>query len=204
MTIKAASVELMKPRAISQSLRCFLPPAFAVMTTPAFGYSESGVAIDFAGGFMHPIFGSDHVVAMVAVGLWGAFLGASAIWLLPVVFPLVMALAGALGVLGMPLPGIKTGIAVSAIILGTMVALAATPPLWIAAVLVGAFAVFMAMLMAPSFQSVRMPSPFRWALLWLLEHCISPALRSGLWAVGLPVGSPRASANLLSTTRPFL
>jgi urease accessory protein len=125
MTIKAASVELMKPRAISQSLRCFLPPAFAVMTTPAFAHSESGVAIDFAGGFMHPIFGPDHVVAMVAVGLWGAFLGAPAVWHLPVVFPLVMALAGALGVLGMPLPGIETGIAVSAIILGTMVALGA-------------------------------------------------------------------------------
>src|SRR5215469_6656620 len=116
--------------------------AWTLMSIPAFAHSEKGEAIDFWGGFTHPIFGLDHVVAMVAVGLWGAFLGAPAIWLLPVVFPLVMAIAGALGVLGVPLTGVETGIALSAIALGAMVALAARPPLWIAAVLVGAFAVF--------------------------------------------------------------
>lgn len=79
---------------------------------------------------------------MVAVGLWGAFLGAPAIFVLPVVFPLVMALGGVLGILGVPLPGVEFGIAVSAILLGMMVALAATPPLWVAAIMVGAFAVF--------------------------------------------------------------
>jgi len=115
---------------------------FAIVTTPALAHSENGVAIDFWGGFTHPIFGPDHVIAMVAVGLWGAFLGPPAIWLLPVVFPLVMAFGGALGVAGMPLPGVETGIAISAIIVGGMVAFAAKPPLWIAAVLVGAFAIF--------------------------------------------------------------
>jgi len=84
----------------------------------------------------------DHVIAMVAVGLWGAFLGPPAIWLLPVVFPLVMAVAGAYGVLGLPLHGVETGIALSAIMLGAMVAGAAKPPLWVAALLVGAFAIF--------------------------------------------------------------
>jgi urease accessory protein len=116
--------------------------AWVLMTIPALAHSEKGEAIDFWGGFTHPIFGLDHVVAMVAVGLWGAFLGAPAIWLLPVVFPLVMAVAGALGVLGVPLSGVETGIALSAIALGAMVALAARPPLWIAAALVGAFAIF--------------------------------------------------------------
>jgi urease accessory protein len=116
--------------------------AFALTTGPALAHSENGVAIDFWGGFTHPIFGPDHVIAMVAVGLWGAFLGDPAIWLLPVVFPLVMAAGGAFGVVGVPLPGVETGIAVSAIMLGAMVALAAKPPLWIAAALVGAFAVF--------------------------------------------------------------
>lgn len=66
----------------------------SITAGPAFAHSENGVAIDFVGGFTHPIFGPDHVVAMVAVGLWGAFLGVPAIWLLPVVFPLVMAIAG--------------------------------------------------------------------------------------------------------------
>jgi len=123
--------------------RIYLCPLILVlMTSSAFAHSESGVGIDFLGGFKHPISGLDHLVAMVAVGLWGAFLGAPAIWLLPVVFPLVMAFGGALGVLGMPLPGVETGIAISAIALGAMVAFAARPPLWIAAILVGAFAIF--------------------------------------------------------------
>jgi len=113
-----------------------------LMTSAAFAHSENGVGIDFLGGFKHPISGLDHLVAMFAVGLWGAFLGVPAIWLLPVVFPLVMAFGGALGVLGMPLPGVETGIAISAIALGAMVAFAARPPLWIAAILVGAFAIF--------------------------------------------------------------
>jgi urease accessory protein len=128
---------------IIETARRILPPlVFLLAASPAFAHSENGVAIDFWGGFTHPIFGPDHVIAMVAVGLWGAFLGAPAIWVLPVVFPLVMAFGGALGVAGVPLPGVETGIAVSAIMLGAMVALAAKPPLWVAAVLVGAFAIF--------------------------------------------------------------
>ena len=79
---------------------------------------------------------------MVAVGLWGAFLGNPAIWVLPVVFPMVMVVGGTLGVLGIPLPAVETGIASSAVILGLMVALAARPPLWVAALIVGVFAVF--------------------------------------------------------------
>jgi urease accessory protein len=109
--------------------------------SPAFAHTGSGSG-GFVGGFLHPVFGPDHVVAMVAVGLWGAFLGPPAIWLLPIVFPLVMAGGGVMGILGVPLPGVEIGIAISAIVLGLMVALAARPPLWVAAVLVGAFAIF--------------------------------------------------------------
>src|SRR5262245_690165 len=123
MDFKAASLRPTAVRTTPASLRALLALALASLASPAFAHSESGVAIDFMGGFTHPIFGPDHVIAMVAVGLWGAFLGAPAIWLLPVVFPLVMAVAGALGVLGMPLPGVEIGIAVSAIMLGLMVAL---------------------------------------------------------------------------------
>jgi urease accessory protein len=109
--------------------------------TPALAHTGSAGG-GFVGGFAHPLFGLDHMVAMVAVGLWGAFLGAPAIWLLPIVFPLVMALGGVLGILGVPLPGVETGIALSAVVLGVMVALAARPHLGIAALLVAAFAVF--------------------------------------------------------------
>jgi urease accessory protein len=113
-----------------------------LVATPALAHPGHGIGDGFAGGFSHPFLGLDHVAAMVAVGMWGAFLRAPAIWLLPVVFPLVMAFGGALGILGVPLPAIETGIAASAIVLGLMVATAARPPLWIAAFIVGAFAIF--------------------------------------------------------------
>ena len=108
----------------------------------ASAHTGDGAVGGFGAGFMHPILGWDHVIAMVAVGLWGAFLGRPAIWVLPIVFPLVMACGGALGVAGVPLPGVETGIALSAIVLGAMVAFAARPPLWVAGLIVGAFAIF--------------------------------------------------------------
>src|SRR3981081_3835788 len=107
------------------------------LAPPACAHVGDGLTGGFLGGFEHPLFGPDHVVAMVAVGLWGAFLGAPAIWLQQEVLPVVMAFGGGLGILGVPVPGIEIGIAASAIVLGLMVALAARPPLWVAAVLVG-------------------------------------------------------------------
>jgi len=110
--------------------------------TDVSAHSAEGLAGGFLSGLMHPVLGPDHVIAMVAVGLWGAFLGRPAIWLLPIVFPMVMAFGGALGVAGIPVPAVETGIAISAIVLGAMVAFAARPPIWVAAVIVGAFAIF--------------------------------------------------------------
>jgi len=108
----------------------------------AFAHTGEGAVGGFISGLFHPVLGLDHVIAMVAVGLWGAFLGMPAIWLLPVVFPLVMAFGGILGILGVPVPAVEIGIAVSAIALGALVAFAARPPIWIAAIIVGIFAIF--------------------------------------------------------------
>ncbi len=108
----------------------------------ALAHTGEGINTGFASGFWHPIMGWDHVVAMVAVGLWGAFLGAPAIWILPVVFPLVMAIGGALGIAGMPLPAVETGIALSGVVLGLLIVFAVKAPLWVAAVIVGIFAIF--------------------------------------------------------------
>jgi len=110
--------------------------------TAAAAHTGEGVSGGLLSGFTHPIFGFDHVVAMVAVGLWGAFLGAPAVWILPVVFPLVMALGGMLGVAGIDIPAVETGIALSGVILGLLVALAVRAPIRVAAVIVGAFAIF--------------------------------------------------------------
>ena len=116
-----------------------------VMLAPVMGWShvsQGETGGGFLSGFLHPMFGPDHVIAMIAVGIWGAQLGIPAIWLLPVTFPIVMAIGAVLGALGLPIPGVKFAIALSAVALGAMVALAARPPLWIAAMLVGAFAIF--------------------------------------------------------------
>lgn len=120
-----------------------LPALLLMLASPSvWAHTEEGIVGGFISGFLHPIYGPDHVVAMVAVGMWGAFLRQPAIWMLPVIFPLVMAFGGALGVLGMPLPFVEIGIAASAIVLGLMVVTAARPPLWVAAVLVAVFAIF--------------------------------------------------------------
>ena len=83
---------------------------------PAFAHTGGSISGGLLGGFTHPLFGPDHIAAMVAVGLWGAFLGPPAIWLLPIVFPLVMAVGGVLGILGVPLPDVERAIAGSAIV----------------------------------------------------------------------------------------
>jgi urease accessory protein len=121
---------------------CLIGAVLLLLPATAGAHTETGVVGGFVSGFKHPLTGLDHIVAMVAVGLWGAFLGPPAMWALPVVFPVVMALGGALGVLGVPLPAVETGIALSGIVLGLMVAFKARPPLWIAGIIVGFFAIF--------------------------------------------------------------
>jgi urease accessory protein len=79
---------------------------------------------------------------MLAVGLWGAQLGAPAIWLLPVVFPMMMAMGGCLGLMGIPLPGVEVGIAFSAVVLGLMVLAEARLKIQLAMVIVAFFAIF--------------------------------------------------------------
>jgi urease accessory protein len=111
-------------------------------TRPLYAHVQGGQAAGFVTGLLHPISGADHVLAMIAVGLWGAQLGQPAVWLLPVTFPMVMAFGGFLGLVGLPIPGVEVGIALSAILLGMAVAGEARPPTWSAAALVGAFAVY--------------------------------------------------------------
>ena len=119
------------------ALTCLWWPALALAHV-----GEGDISGGLLAGIAHPVFGLDHVVAMVAVGIWGAQLGKPAIWVLPVTFPIVMAFGGVLGGLGVPIPGIEIGIAVSAIVLGGMIAFATRPPLWVAAIVVGIFAIF--------------------------------------------------------------
>jgi urease accessory protein len=128
----------------SQMHRSILAVALlaALWMQSALGHDLQGEAEGFLRGFLHPLSGADHVLAMIAVGLWGAQLGAPAIWVLPVAFPLVMAMGGMLGFLGVPIPGVEYGIAASAIVLGAAVAFEVRPALVFAALVVGCFAIF--------------------------------------------------------------
>ncbi len=136
-------MQVRRNKSVDLTIRMALATAALLSTTSlALAHEPTGVGGGFLGGFMHPLFGWDHVAAMVAVGLWGAFLGAPAIWMLPIVFPLVMAFGAVLGIVGVPMPAVEVGIAASAVVLGVMVAIAAQPPLWVAGVIVGVFAIF--------------------------------------------------------------
>ena len=111
----------------------------ALNTSPALAHSV-GSATGFTAGFLHPPSGLDHLLAMVSVGIWGAELGPPAIWLLPIAFPLMMALGGALGVVGIPLPAGELVIALSVVTLGALVAWARRLPISVAVAVVGVFA----------------------------------------------------------------
>jgi len=111
-------------------------------SAPVHAHVQTGEASGFLTGVGHPVSGLDHVVAMIAVGLWGAQLGAPALWLLPVTFPMMMALGGLVGLLGVALPGLEVGIAASAVVLGLVVMFALRPPLAVAVALVAVFAIF--------------------------------------------------------------
>lgn len=114
--------------------------AFTGFSSAAFAHVGDHSGMSFAEGLAHPFTGLDHMLAMVAVGLWASQLGRPAIWLLPVVFPVVMAIGAAFGISGRELPWIEIGIAFSALVLGAAVALALRPSLVVSAALVGLLA----------------------------------------------------------------
>jgi urease accessory protein len=118
-----------------------LLPGLMMAAHPAFAHvSAANMAGGYAAGFLHPLSGPDHLLAMVCVGIWGAQLGAPAIWVLPIAFPLMMAVGGAFGVVGVPLPATELLIALSVLVLGLMVAQARRLPLAAALALVAIFA----------------------------------------------------------------
>jgi len=151
-----------------------------ICAMPAVAHPQKGEAVGFLTGFEHPISGWDHILAMVAVGLWGAQLGAPAIWLLPVAFPMVMAVGGMLGLIGIPVPGVEYGIAVSAILLGAVVMFEIKPRLGIAAALVGFFAIFHG-----HAHGTELP-PGQSALLYSLGFVIATGT---LHAIGIGIGT---------------
>ncbi len=102
----------------------------------------TGLPGGFVSGFRHPFSGIDHLLAMISVGLWGAFLGRPLIYALPVVFPAMMVVGAIMGMFVVPLPPVELGIALSVVVLGGCIALTLRAPVWAASIIVAVFAVF--------------------------------------------------------------
>jgi urease accessory protein len=113
----------------------------AATATPALAHTGLEHATSFSSGLLHPLTGPDHVLAMVAVGLWAGVNGGRAVWAWPVAFVSVMLVSGALGMLGVTLPLVEPGILASVIVLGLLVLTAARIPVAVGALMVGVFAV---------------------------------------------------------------
>lgn len=119
-------------------------PAFLLAllsALPAQAHVMDGPLGGFGSGFGHPLAGFDHLLAMLAVGLWGAQMGGRSVWTLPATFPMIMCVGGIVGMTGvLPDQPIEYGIAVSVIVLGGAIAAAWRAPEWLALVLIAAFA----------------------------------------------------------------
>jgi urease accessory protein len=115
---------------------------FLVGTNSALGHIEGDSLGGFSSGFRHPIFGLDHLLAMLAVGIWGAQMGGRTVWTLPVAFPLMMAVGGIVGMSGVSLPHVEIGIGLSVFALGLAIALAWRPAQVAALALIAVFALF--------------------------------------------------------------
>ncbi|MEJ7932480.1 HupE/UreJ family protein [Ramlibacter sp. AN1015] len=107
----------------------------------ALAHTEPAATAGILSGLLHPVQGPDHLLAMVAVGIWGAFLGAPLLWMLPIVFPLLMVAGGILGIAGVPMPSVEAGIAASVVLLGSAILAGWRAPLAAALGLVAAFGV---------------------------------------------------------------
>lgn len=115
--------------------------ALALFLTPAVAFAHPGH--DQAGllaGLSHPLLGLDHLLAMLAVGLWAAQQRGATRWVLPLAFVASMLLGGLLGFAGLRLPLLETGIAGSVLAFGLLVAVAARLPRAMALGLTGLFA----------------------------------------------------------------
>ena len=116
--------------------------ALALSTAPAFAHLNPQEHGSFMAGFSHPLFGLDHILVMVAVGLWASQIGGRALWLVPAAFVGTMAFGFGLAVAGVDLPFVEPAILASVVALGLLVAMAARFDTIASAALVAAFALF--------------------------------------------------------------
>ena len=166
--------------------------ALLVATGSVFAHPGHEHASSFMSGFSHPMGGLDHLLAMVAIGLWAASLGGRALWAIPVAFVMTMIFGGGLAVAGMSVPFVEQGILLSVIVLGALVLFAKRLPTLVCAAIAGAFALFHG-----AAHGMEMPLTAN-GLQYALGFALATA---GLHAVGLGFGQVMAKIGTPLVTR---
>ncbi|QUX97037.1 urease accessory protein UreJ [Marinomonas sp. CT5] len=166
--------------------------ALLVATGSVFAHPGHEHASSFMTGFSHPMGGLDHLLAMVAIGLWAASIGGRALWAIPVAFVMTMILGGGLAVAGMTVPFVEQGILLSVIVLGALVLFAKRLPTLVCAAIAGGFALFHG-----AAHGMEMPLTAN-GLQYALGFALATA---GLHAVGLGFGQVMAKIGTPLVTR---
>jgi urease accessory protein len=163
---------------------------FALLLAPAAAFAHPGHGTGLIAGIAHPLTGMDHLLAMIAVGLWAAQQQGAARWALPCTFVGTMLIGGVLGFAGLQLPALESGIAASVLALGLAVALAVRPPLVLAVMATALFALFHGV--AHGLELPEMSSPWTYAAGFVAATAVLHAAGYGLVRV-----LPQAAAPLV-------
>jgi urease accessory protein len=170
-------------------MRFVLAAGLVLLASPAFAHAGAHEGTGFVAGLLHPVSGLDHLLAMIAVGLWAAQIGGRALRLLPVAFPVAMVLGALAAGWGVGVPAVEIGIAVSVLALGGVILLAAKPHVVGGMALVAAFAVLHGH--AHGAEVPAAADPLAYGLGFVLT---TAALHLLGVALGLVLASPRAIA----------
>jgi urease accessory protein len=153
---------------------------FAVAATPAFAHLDPQQHGSFAAGFSHPLFGADHILAMVGVGLWAALLGGRALWMVPTAFVFTMVAGFGLSMTDFRLPFVEPVVAASVVVLGLLALVALQAPTRLAMMLVGFFALFHGYAHGGELgEAVALPFLAGFALATALLHAVGVAVGVG-------------------------
>ena len=177
-----------------------------LLAAPAEAHTFGAWGAGFPQGFMHPLLGLDHELAMVGVGFWAGQIGGRARWLVPLAFVAAMMAGGVMGLAGIILPGIELGIGASILLLGMLIALRSRLPLSVSMGGVAAFAIFHGI--AHGAEAPEAASPVLYCLGFILATALLHLAGIGLAAGRVQARSlrlvPRQSDRLIGVATSLL
>jgi urease accessory protein len=172
----------------SKQQRMFILAALGLFVDNALAHTGVHTGSGFAGGFAHPMLGLDHLLAMIAIGVWAAQQGGRALWAVPATFVTVMVLGGVVALTGLVLPHIETGISLSVLVLGLLIAFQRNWPVTAGMAIAAVFALFHGY--AHGLEMPRTASP----LLFAAGFVLATSLLHGVGIIGGRMGQKRVRA----------